>query len=66
MLFNGIFFGIYIAAVYKTTAQDFLKDNVLTLTGAFGSVCNGGGRIFWATLQDKYGFKRVYFVLLII
>lgn len=50
MLFSGIFYGIYVAAVYKTTAQDYLKDHVLTLAGMFGSICNGGGRIFWAGL----------------
>ena len=54
------------ASVYKTTAQDFLSDHTLTLAGAIGSICNGSSRIFWATLQDKYGFRNVYFWLLVL
>lgn len=66
ILFLGIFYGVYISSVYKLTAQDFLLDHQLTLAGALGSVCNGCSRIFWASLQDKFGFKRVYFCLLLI
>jgi MFS family permease len=66
ILFFGIFYGIYLASVYKPTAQDTLEDHTLTLAGALGSVCNGGSRIVWASIQDKYGFKRVYLVLLIV
>lgn len=66
MLFNGIFYGIYVAAVYKTTAQEYLNDHVLTIAGMFGSVCNGGGRIFWAGLQDRFGFKTIYLVIMLI
>jgi MFS transporter, OFA family, oxalate/formate antiporter len=64
MLYFGLFYGIYMASVYKTTAQHILSDHTLTTAGAIGSVCNGGSRIFWATLQDKYGFKKVYTCLL--
>jgi len=66
LLFFGIFYGIYVASVYKVSAQDVLEDHTLTLAGALGSICNGGSRIMWATIQDKYGFKRVYLVLLLI
>jgi len=66
MLFSGMFYGIYMASVYKTTAQDTLPDKVLTYAGMIGSICNGGGRVFWGTLMDKGGFKRMYFVLIII
>jgi MFS transporter, OFA family, oxalate/formate antiporter len=64
MIYTGLFYGIYVASVYKTTAQDFISDHTLTTAGAIGSVCNGGSRIGWATLYDHYGFKKVYFVLL--
>lgn len=66
LLFIGMFYGLFIASVYKTTAQgkDGLSDRVLTIAGAIGSVCNGSSRIMWATLQDKIGFKKVYFILL--
>ena len=66
MLFFGIFYGIYMAAVYKKTAQDYLDDDTLTLAGAIGSVCNGCSRYGWASLQDVYGFRRVYFVVMAI
>ena len=66
MLFLGIFYGIYMAGVYKKTAQEDLSDNVLTLAGAIGSVCNGCSRYFWASLQDIFGFRRVYFVVMCI
>lgn len=66
MLFLGIFYGIYMAAVYKKTAQDYLDDDILTLAGAIGSICNGCSRYLWASLQDHYGFRRVYFVVMVI
>jgi nitrate/nitrite transporter NarK len=66
MMFNGVFFGAYIASVYKNICLDKLSDEQLTLAGSIGSLCNGASRIMWATLIDSYGFKRVYFVLLVI
>jgi len=50
MLFFGIFYGVYVASVYKTAVNGILGDHVLTLAGALGSVCNGSSRIMWATL----------------
>jgi hypothetical protein len=50
LLFQGIFFGIYMASVYKVCAIDVLDDMSLTIAGAIGSVCNGGSRIMWASL----------------
>ena len=66
LLFQGIFFGIYMASVYKVCAIDVLDDMSLTIAGAIGSVCNGGSRIMWASLQDKFGFKTIYFILMAI
>ena len=66
MIYTGLFYGVYLAGVYKTTAQDFISDKALTTAGALGSLCNGGSRILWATLYDHYGFKKVYFTLLCI
>lgn len=60
MKFLGPFFGFYIASVYKTSNQDNLDDSILTIVGSLGAICNGGSRIIWGTLQDKYGFKKVY------
>jgi len=66
MLFFGIFYGIYVASVYKTTSQKVLSDRTLTLAGAIGSVCNGGSRIMWATLQDKFGFRKIYAFVMVL
>ena len=67
LLFEGMFFGLYMASVYKKVASGrVLSDKQLTLAGAIGSVCNGSSRIIWATLQDKYGFKKIYSYLLIV
>ena len=66
MLLNGVFYGAYMTSVYKAVSIEHLGDGTLTTAGAIGAVCNGASRIVWATLQDKYGFKRVYFVLLVI
>lgn len=64
MLLFGMFFGLFMAGVYKQTALKYLSDHTLTLAGALGSVCNGSSRIIWAALQDRFGFRPVYFVLL--
>jgi MFS-type transporter involved in bile tolerance (Atg22 family) len=62
----GSFYGLYVASVYKTINQVNLSDKILTIAGALGSVCNGCSRIMWATLQDKFGFKKVYGVILVL
>ena len=49
MLFNGVFFGVYISSVYKSFARG-IDDNTLTIAGAVGSFINGSSRIFWASL----------------
>ena len=67
LLFQGIFFGLFVASVYKNVGLDgAISDKALTLAGSIGSVCNGSSRIFWASLQDKYGFKKIYASLLIV
>ena len=66
LLFEGMFFGLYMASVYKAIASGHLKDSVLTVAGAIGSVCNGSSRLIWATLQDKFGFKKIYTSLLVV
>jgi len=50
LAYFGVFYGVYLASVYKTTADDVLKDHTLTLAGALGSVCNGSSRIMWASV----------------
>ena len=50
MLFNGVFFGVYVASVYKTVALCCIDDRALTIAGSVGSFVNGTSRIFWASL----------------
>ena len=50
--------------VYGSTKID--DDHFLTLVGSFGSVANGCTRAIWALFFDKFGFRKVYFVLLAI
>jgi len=51
ILFNGLFFGLYMASVFKFAAQGTITDDkYLTLAGAVGSVCNGSSRVIWASL----------------
>jgi hypothetical protein len=64
MFYMGTFIGLYVASTYKVISS--LDDSTLTITGALGSIFNGSSRIFWSTLQDKFGFKKVYFCLLCI
>ena len=49
MLYSGVFYGVYMASVYKTLALN-IDDHALTVAGSIGAVCNGGSRIFWASL----------------
>jgi hypothetical protein len=60
LMFFGIFYGLYLASVFKIIAQDFLKDDILMVAGALGSICTGCSRILWASVMDKFGFKKVY------
>jgi OFA family oxalate/formate antiporter-like MFS transporter len=50
--------------VYKAIDIDVLSDQTLTIAGSIGFVFNGVSRIGWAALQDKWGFKKVYRILL--
>ena len=52
LLFEGMFFGLYMASVYKAVAQHEgkISDKALTTAGALGSVCNGSSRFIWASL----------------
>ncbi|CAI2367819.1 unnamed protein product [Moneuplotes crassus] len=57
----------FIASNFKTYEQvDIHDDRFITLVGALGAVVNGLSRGFWATLQDFFGFKRVFTCLLVL
>lgn len=57
----------YIASNFKSyEQQDLNDDSFITLVGSLGAVMNGLSRGFWATLQDFFGFKKVYLSLLVL
>lgn len=67
MFFFGTFYGLYIASTYKTSADtSVIPDSALTIAGSLGAVCNGGSRLLWASLLDKYRFKTVYAIIMCI
>lgn len=66
ILHIGVFYGVFVANIFKMAAQDSILDSTLTLAGALGAMFNGTSRIIWATLQDYWGFKKTYFILLMI
>lgn len=68
MAFCSAFYGLYMASVFKSfgLSEADIDDLTLTLAGSLGGIMNGAGRIVWAALQDKYGFKLIYFLILII
>lgn len=49
-MFNGVFFGIFIAGNYKIINLENLSDKVLTMAGAIGAVGNALSRILCSTL----------------
>lgn len=58
---------MYVASTFKNFGKEKgLDDYVLTAAGSFGAVFNGTSRIFWATYQDKIGFKKIYISMLCI
>ena len=66
MLFLGDFLGYYIATDYKLMAQNTLSDRSLTIAGAIGALGNGVIRPIWGMLRDKFGFKTIYTVVMLI
>jgi MFS family permease len=65
MLFSGMFMSVFVLSVFKTLAID-INDSLLTLGGSIAQICNGGSRVVWGQIMDKYGFTRVYLSLLLI
>lgn len=55
-------YGLFIASVFKPYGATF-EPNYLALIGSIGAVINGVCWMFWATLQDKVGFKLVYIII---
>ena len=50
MMFNGIFFGIFIAGNFKIINLDNLSDKTLTFAGALGAIGNAAARVICSAL----------------
>ena len=67
MFFLSTVYGMFIAINIKQLGLIHLhNDNFLTWCVSAGSICNGGSRIVWGRIIDRYKFKYTYGVLLII
>jgi MFS transporter, OFA family, oxalate/formate antiporter len=66
MMIFSTSYGMFIAHVYKSYGILHINDDFfMTSVGSFGAMFNGGSRSIWSTLQDKYGFKRMFSILLV-
>ena len=55
------------ASAYKNYSQQYIKDDTyLAFVGGFGFFFNALARVVFATAQDRFGFKPIYFILIII
>lgn len=60
-------FGLMISVQFKDLGLKTIDDDeFLTLIGSIGFVINSTFRIIWGYLMDKFGFKKVYWVLILI
>ncbi|CAI2368758.1 unnamed protein product [Moneuplotes crassus] len=66
MLIFSSSYPLYLAGSFKTFEQiDLHDDRFITLVGSLGAIANGLSRWFWATLQDFFGFKKIFALLMI-
>lgn len=67
MTFFSIQNGYFMASNFKDYGFSKISDDsFLTLVGSLSSVFNGGGRFFWGVLSDKFDFKKIYLMILVI
>jgi hypothetical protein len=67
MIIFSASYGMFIGHVYKSFGILHINDDFfMTSVGSFGAVFNGGSRSIWSTLQDKYSFKKIFSILLVI
>ncbi|EAS00155.1 oxalate/formate antiporter family transporter (macronuclear) [Tetrahymena thermophila SB210] len=66
--FLAVGLGLIINGNYKSIAKDygFTSDSFQSLVGSLGGVANGFCRPLWSLLLDKYSFKRILQILLLI
>jgi hypothetical protein len=66
--FTGTFFGMYMLGSYKNlgSVKGGIDDMTLTIYGIFAAIIGLIAKIVWSTLIDKYGFKLICSIILII
>ena len=47
--------------IYGLTKID--DDQFLTIVGSLGSVSNGCSRAFWGIMMDRFGFRKLFFII---
>ena len=68
LLFLNVSAGIMIISQASPMAQEMVGMTVLKAAGMVGiiSLCNGFGRVLWASISDVIGRAQVYFLLFLI
>ena len=57
--------GLFLAANYKNLGIISIPDdNFLNAVGSVGAIANGGGRVIWGLLMDRFHFQKSFFILL--
>jgi len=60
----SIFFGLYLASVWKPIAskEGVISETILTRTAVYASLANGLARFFWGYMTDILGFHLVVLI----
>ena len=67
MIIFSASYGMFMAHTFKALGIASINDDLfMTTVGSIGAVVNGCSRSAWAMLIDKYSFKRIFCILLII
>ena len=68
MMFCSASYGYLISANFKNYGVTFpnVNDHFLNFVGSVGAICNGGSRLFWGIINQKFPFRGLYFTILLI
>jgi sugar phosphate permease len=58
--------GLLINGNYKNIGKKYFDDGFLTVVGSFAAIGNGLSRPMWSILLDRFTFKKVFSLLLIL
>ena len=61
-------YGFFLSQAFKTYGNENLVDEEVFITtiGSLGGFFNGVSRSFWASLQDKVGFRWIFLIVTVI